>query len=119
MPPPRSGPNRSAKIRFVRLIRWWRPTRASTMLRAVGPYCDAKKQLFDFEDLPRDVVEDWRGKADRVDSIEHTAVAFDQRAVIAHAAISFNGRHRHCTGEAHHGDDHRHERSLPDLLEWG
>ena len=63
----------------------------------------------------RQVKEHRRGEADRVDAVEHAAVAGDQRAVVFHAAVALDGRHGHAAGKAHDGDHQRQAGRLPRL----
>ncbi len=49
--------------------------------------------------------ENWRCKAERVNAVEHTAMAHDERAVILNATIPFDGRHRHASGKSYQRDD--------------
>ena len=55
-----------------------------------------------FQVEPREVEEDGGGEADRVDAVQHAAVADDQRAVVLDAAVALDGRHHHAAGKAHH-----------------
>ncbi len=56
------------------------------------------------KEVLRQVVKDWGSEAKRVDSVEHTAMAFDQRAVVFHTSISFDGRHAHHASKSQYGD---------------
>src|SRR5205814_10122257 len=53
------------------------------------------------------------GETERVDSIENTAVSFDHRSVVLHAAIAFDRGHREAAEKSEKRDDQRHRRSLP------
>ncbi len=57
------------------------------------------------EEEPCEMKKDRGGEAQRIDPVEDSRMAFDQGSVVLHAAIPFDRRHRHATGEAHHRGD--------------
>lgn len=63
----------------------------------------------------RQVEEDRRGEAERVNAIEDAGVSRNQRAVVFDAAVAFDGGHGHAAGEAHEADDERHAGGFPKL----
>src|ERR1051326_1868871 len=67
------------------------------------------------EEVTSQVKENRRREADRIDAVEHAAVTLDRRAPVLHAAVALDRRHRQAAGEAHHRDDERHRRRLPEL----
>ncbi len=69
---------------------------------------DARKSLEQAQALrhveePGQVKEDRRGKAQRIDPVEHAAVSVDQRAVILDAAVALDRRHDQAARESHDG----------------
>src|SRR5262245_47940491 len=60
------------------------------------------------KEVPRDVKEDRRSEAERVDAVEDAGVAADERAVVLNVAVPLDARHRHAAreaGQGHHGGD--------------
>ena len=57
--------------------------------------------------------EDRRGKTDRINAVQHAAVALDHRSPVLDAAIALDGGEDEAAKEAEDVDGQRDERGLP------
>src|SRR6187455_2663796 len=83
------------------------PRGLTTALHSFAPRRSSWREV-----VPREMEEDRRGEADRVDAIEDAAVTFDDGAEILDAAIALHGRHHQSPEEPHERDGGAHPRGL-------